>query len=182
MKKALLLVDIQNDYFPGGRMQLEGSESASLRAGALLASFRERRLPIFHVQHVSVRPGSAFFLPGTDGIKIHSNVAPSGNEPVVQKHFPNAFRETGLLDSLRQGGIQELVIAGMMTHLCIDATTRAASDLGFKCFLAHDACATRALSFGDARVPAEQVHYSFLSALSGSYATVQTAAELNKAL
>jgi nicotinamidase-related amidase len=78
--------------------------------------------------------------------------------------------------------VQELVIAGMMTHLCIDATTRAAADLGFKCSLAHDACATRALSFGDNRVPAEQVHYSFLSALSGAYATVQATAELNKML
>jgi nicotinamidase-related amidase len=182
MKKALLIVDIQNDYFPGGRMQLEGSEAASLRAGALLASFRERRMPIFHIQHVSVRPGATFFLPGTEGIKIHPNVAPTGSEPVVQKHFPNSFRETSLLDSLRQGGVQELVIAGMMTHLCIDATTRAAADLGFKCFLAHDACATRSLAFGDTRVPAEQVHCSFLSALSGAYATVQTAAELNKTL
>jgi nicotinamidase-related amidase len=182
MKKALLIVDIQNDYFPGGRMQLEGSEAASLRAGALLAAFRDRRLPVFHIQHVSVRPGATFFLPGTEGVKIHANVAPAGNEPVVQKHFPNAFRETSLLDSLRQGGIQELFIAGMMTHLCIDATTRAAADLGFKCFLAHDACATRALTFGDNRVPAEQVHYSFLSALSGAYATVQATAELSKAL
>jgi len=182
MKKALLIVDIQNDYFPGGRMQLEGSEAASLRAGALLAAFRERRMPIFHIQHVSVRPGATFFLPGTDGIKIHANVAPAGNEPVVQKHFPNAFRETPLLDSLRQSGIQEVVIAGMMTHLCIDATTRAASDLGFKCMLAHDACATRALSFGDTRVPAEQVHCSFLSALNGAYAAVQATAELTKAL
>jgi len=182
MKKALLMVDIQNDYFPGGRMQLEGSEAASLRAGALLAAFRERRMPVFHIQHISVRPNATFFLPGTDGVRIHANVAPAGSEPVVQKHFPNAFRETSLLDSLRQSGVQELVIAGMMTHLCIDATTRAAADLGFKCFLAHDACATRALSFGDTRVPAEQVHYSFISALNGAYATVQTAAELNKAL
>ena len=182
MKKALLMVDIQNDYFPGGRMQLEGSEAASLRAGALLAAFRERRMPVFHIQHISVRPGASFFLPNTDGVRIHANVAPSGDEPVVQKHFPNAFRETSLLDSLRQAGVQELVIAGMMTHLCIDATTRAASDLGFKCLLAHDACATRALSFGDTRVPAEQVHYSFLSALNGAYATVQTAAELTKLL
>src|SRR5262245_51971323 len=169
MKKALLIVDVQNDYFPGGRMQLEGGEAASLRAAALLAAFRDRRLPIWHVQHVSVRPGASFFLPNTDGVKIHPNVAPAGNEPVVQKHFPNAFRETPLLDALRQGGIQELMIAGMMTHLCIDATTRAAADLGFKCLLAHDACATRALSFGDARVPAEHVHVSFLSALNGAY-------------
>ena len=110
---------------------------------------------------------------------VHAtNVAPAGNEIVIRKHFPNSFRDTALLDHLRQSGINELVIAGMMTHMCIDATTRAASDLEFKCFLAHDACATRALAFGEAKIPAEQVHYSFLSALNGAYATVQTAKEL----
>src|SRR5262245_31704034 len=135
MTKALLIVDIQNDYFPGGRMELEGSEAASLRAGELLAAFRERRLPVVHVQHVSLRPTATFFLPDTEGVKIHASVAPVGDETVIQKHFPNGFRETRLLEHLRQAGIQELVIAGMMTHMCIDATTRAAADLGFPCFL-----------------------------------------------
>lgn len=182
MKKALLIVDIQNDYFPGGRMEVEGSEAASLRAAALLGAFRDRRLPVLHVQHVSVRPGATYFLPDTEGVRIHASVAPEGNETVIRKHFPNSFRETSLLDTLRQSGIQELVIVGMMTHMCIDATTRAASDLGFKCFLAHDACATRSLSFGGTKVPAEQVHCSFLAALNGAYATVQKADELAAAL
>jgi nicotinamidase-related amidase len=111
-------------------------------------------------------------------VKIHQNVAPADGEQVIRKHFPNSFRDTALLEHLRRTGVQELVIAGMMTHMCIDATTRAASDLGFTCFLAHDACATRGLAFGDRRIGAEQVHYSFLSALSGAYATVQAAQEL----
>ena len=178
MTKALLIVDIQNDYFPGGRMELEGSEPASLRAGEMLAVFRRRRLPIVHVQHVSVRPGATFFLPDTEGVQIHANVAPGDHETVIQKHFPNSFRDTGLLDHLRQRGIQELVIAGMMTHMCVDATTRAAADFGFTCFLSHDACATRALTFGTTKVPAEHVHCSFVSALSGAYATVQPASEI----
>jgi nicotinamidase-related amidase len=178
MSKALVIVDIQNDYFPGGKMELEGSEAASLKARALLTAFRGRRLPIVHVQHVSVRPGATFFLPDTEGVRIQANVAPAPGETIVQKHFPNSFRETSLLEQLRQAGAQELVIAGMMTHMCIDATTRAASDLGFKCLLAHDACATRALAFGEKKVPAEQVHYSFLSALNGAYASVQSAQEL----
>jgi len=178
MTKALLIVDIQNDYFPGGKMELEGSEPASLRAGELLAAFRDRRLPVFHVQHISVRPGASFFLPDTDGVNIHGNVAPVGQEAIIQKHFPNAFRDTRLLEQLRGAGVQELVIAGMMTHMCIDATTRAAADLGFPCFLAHDACATRAQSFGDTKVPAHHVHASFLAALSGTYATVRAAKDL----
>ena len=182
MKKALLIIDIQNDYFMGGKMELEGSEAASLRAGELLAAFREHRLPVVHMQHVSVRPGATFFLPDTEGVRIHANVAPAAQETVIQKHFPNSFRDTGLLEHLKQMGIHDLVIAGMMTHMCVDATTRAASDFGFQCFLAHDACATRSLSFGATKVSAEHVHCSFVSALSGTYATVQSAKELASTL
>jgi nicotinamidase-related amidase len=178
MKKALLVVDIQNDYFPGGKMELHGSEAAGARAGALLAHFRDRGLPIIHVQHISVRPGSTFFLPDTEGVRIHPGVAPAADETLIQKHFPNAFRDTRLLDHLRQHAIEDLVIAGMMTHMCIDATTRAAADLGFRCALAGDACATRALTFGGTTVPADHVHASFLAALSGAYATVRPTGEL----
>jgi nicotinamidase-related amidase len=178
MTKALLIIDIQNDYFLGGKMELEGSEPASLRAGELLAAFRKRKLPVIHVQHISLRPTATFFLPDTDGVKIHDHVEPAAGETLIQKHFPNAFRDTTLREHLQQAGIRELVIAGMMTHMCVDATTRAAADLGFTCLLAHDACATRALAFGDTKVPADHVHSSFLAALSGTYATVKPAAEL----
>jgi nicotinamidase-related amidase len=177
-KRALLVVDIQNDYFPGGKMELEGTEAASLRAAELIAAFRDRRLPVIFMQHVSLRPGASFFLPDTEGVKIHANVVPVTGELVVQKNFPNSFRDTALLEHLRTAEIQDLVIAGMMTHMCIDATTRAAADLGLRCFLAHDACATRALSFGGTKVPADHVQCSFISALSGTYATVQPAKEL----
>jgi nicotinamidase-related amidase len=181
-KRALLVVDIQNDYFPGGKMELEGSEAASLRAAELIAAFRDHRLPVIFMQHISVRPGASFFLPDTEGVKIHNNVAPVVQELVLQKNFPNSFRDTALLEHIRAADIQELVISGMMTHMCIDATTRAAADLGLRCFLAHDACATRALSFGDTKVPAEHVQCSFVSALSGTYATVQPANQLIGAL
>lgn len=178
MTKALLIIDIQNDYFQGGKMELEGSEPASLRAGELLAAFRRRRLPVIHVQHISLRPGATFFLPDTEGVRIHPHVEPAPGETVIQKHFPNAFRDTQLRDHLQTAGIRELVIAGMMTHMCVDATTRAAADLGYTCALAHDACATRGLAFGDTKVPADHVHASFLAALSGSYASVKPASEL----
>jgi nicotinamidase-related amidase len=177
-RRALLVVDIQNDYFPGGKMELEGTEAASLRAAELIAAFRDQRLPVIFMQHVSVRPGATFFLPDTEGVKIHTNVVPAAGELVVQKHFPNSFRDTALLDHIRTADVQDLVITGMMTHMCIDATTRAAADLGLRCSLAHDACATRALSFGGTKVPAEHVQCSFISALSGTYATVQSAKEL----
>ena len=172
MKQALLIVDIQNDYFPGGAMELVGSTEAGLRAGKLLQLFRLQSLPIIHIQHVATRAGAPFFLPDTHGVEIHASVAPVAGETLFQKHFPNSFRETLLLEYLRQQEITQLVIAGMMTHMCIDTTIRAAADLGFQCVLAHDACATKTLSFGGGTVPAEQVHAAYLAALEGLFAKV----------
>jgi nicotinamidase-related amidase len=178
MKPALVIIDIQNDYFPGGKMELEGSPEAGLQAAKLLQHFRSKGLPLVHIQHVSNRPGASFFLPDTEGVNIHASVAPHSGEIVLQKHFPNSFRGTPLLEHLRGLGADHLIIAGMMTHMCVDATTRAAFDLGFSCSLAHDACAARALVFGEQRVPAAQVHASFLAALNGLYAKVQSAAAI----
>ena len=182
MPTALLLIDIQNDYFPGGAMELSGSVEAGRRAAALLAAFRGKGLPVIHVQHVSTRPGATFFLPDTRGVQIHDGVAPLAGETVVRKHFPNSFRETALLDQLRGGGISGLVIAGMMTHMCVDTTVRAAFDLGFGIQLAHDACATRDLAFGGRKVAAADVHAAFVAALNGLFARAQPAGELCAAL
>jgi nicotinamidase-related amidase len=178
MKTALLIVDMQNDYFPGGKIELEGSVEASLKAKALLTAFREKRWPVVHVQHMSVRKGAGFFVPGTAGAEIHENVLPVAGETVFEKHFPNSFRGTSLVGHLQTNGIERLVIAGMMTHMCIDATTRAAWDLGFSCLVAHDACATKSLSFLGQTVPAAQVHHAFLAALTGMYARTPSAAEI----
>jgi nicotinamidase-related amidase len=178
MTQALLIVDIQNDYFPGGRMELVGSPEAAAEAARLLAAFRDKRAPVIHMQHVSLRPGATFFLPDTEGVKIHASVTPIAGETVIEKHFPNGFRETPLLEQLRAKGIDKLVIAGMMTHMCIDTTTRAAADLGFQCTLAQDACATRDLAFGGEKVAAKSVHASYLAALNGAFAKVLPAREI----
>jgi nicotinamidase-related amidase len=175
MTTALLLVDIQNDYFPGGKMELEGSVEACEQARRLLEYFRQQHMPIVHVQHVAIRPGSTFFLPNTEGVKTHRNVQPLEGETVIQKHYPNSFRETPLLDHLHGQGIDRLVVCGMMTHMCVDATTRAAFDYGFDCLVAADSCATRKLQFRDESIPAAHVHGSFLAALDGSYGQVLTA-------
>ena len=179
MKQALLLIDIQNDYFPGGAMELAGSSQAGLRAAALLAAFRDKALPVVHIQHVSTRPGATFFLPETHGVRIHESVTPADGETVFRKHYPNSFRETPLLEHLHRLQVGELVIAGMMTHMCVDSTTRAAADLGFQCQLAHDACATRSLAFSGNTIPAEQVHLAFLAALNGLFAKVLPVDELS---
>jgi nicotinamidase-related amidase len=173
MAKALLLVDIQNDYFPGGAMELVGSVEAGDKARRLLVAFRRKSLPVIHLQHVALHPGATFFLPDTPGADIHECVAPEGDEIVVRKSFPNGFRDTPLLERLRALKVTELVMAGMMTHMCIDSTTRAAFDLGFECSLAHDACATKALSMGEITVPASMVHAAFLASLNGSFARVR---------
>ena len=175
---ALLVIDIQNDYFPGGAMALEGADEAGAQAGAAIARFRERHLPVVHVRHLSTRPGATFFLPGTPGADLHASVRPAAGEPVVEKHFPNSFRDTSLKALLEKQGIQHLVVAGMMTHMCVDATVRHAADLGYRITLLGDACATRAQSYGGETVPARQVHAAFLAALNGFYAKVVNTHEL----
>lgn len=178
MPTALLIVDLQNDYFPGGALPLVGSDAAVTEAARLLAGFRDRGLPVVHVQHLSTRPGATFFLPGTQGAEIHAAVRPVQGEPVVQKHFPNAFRDTSLQALLAERGVDALVICGAMSHMCIDATTRAAFDLGYRCSVAADACATRDLEHAGHRVAAADVHAAFMAALAVPYARIAPAAEL----
>ena len=175
---ALLIIDIQNDYFPGGTMELEGADAAGAKAGQALKSFRDKRLPIIHVRHLSVRPGATFFIPGTKGAEIHPSVKPGANETVIEKNFPNSFRNTALKEHLEKNNITNLVVAGMMTHMCVDASVRHAADLGYKVTLLGDACATRAQSYGGETVPARQVHAAFLAALNGFYAKVVDTHEL----
>jgi len=182
MKRALVLIDIQNDYFPGGAMELVNSPAAGMQAGKLLQTFRQKGLQVVHVQHVSTRPGATFFLPETAGVQICEKVAPNDGETLIHKNYPNSFRETRLLEHLQECEISQLVIAGMMTHMCVDSSTRAATDLGFQCVLAHDACATKALSFGSMTVPAENVQAAFLGALNGLFAKVLSVSEICKIL
>ena len=172
MKTTLLLIDWQNDYFPGGRLELVGIEAAAARAQTLLMAFRKSGRPIFHVQHVAVGPEATFFLPDTAGVEIHATLQPLPKEPVIQKHFPNSFRKTGLLEAFCRAGIEDLLICGAMSHMCIDATTRAAFDYGLRCQVIHDACATRNLVFESLEVPAAQVHAAFMAALQARYAQV----------
>lgn len=172
MTTGLLLVDIQNDYFPGGKMELEQPEQAGRKASELLKAFREKEGPTFHVRHLSIQPGATFFLPDSEGARIHACVQPSADEVVVEKNFPNSFRETGLEGIIRRKGVSDLVICGSMSHMCIDATTRAAADLGFGCTVIHDACTTKDLEFAGRTIPALEVHGAFMAALGAAYAQV----------
>lgn len=170
---ALLLIDFQKDYFPGGRFPLAEPLSAARKAYALLQCFREHGGRHVHIQHVSLNPDAAFFIRGDEGCDIHDSVAHFEGEPIVYKHYPNAFRGTNLLDMLKEWNIERVIITGMMTHLCVDSTARAAADLGFKVVVVEDACATRDLKRGETLIPAAYVHQAFLAALQ-SYGEVKT--------
>ena len=177
MKTALLVIDIQKDYFPGGKFPLVDPLPAAQKAYMLLQCFREHGGHHIHIQHISIKPDATFFIRGDSGSDIHDAVAHFEGEPIVYKHYPNSFRETNLLEMLHGWGIERVVITGMMTHMCVDATARAAADLGFKVIIAEDACATRDLTYGDTTVPAEHVHKAFLAALK-SYGQVMKADEV----
>ena len=177
MKEALLLIDIQNDYFPGGKMELVSMKEAAKKAGELLKAFRTAGKPVFFIKHMSTRSDATFFVPGTQGMDIHPSVNPLPNEAVIEKHFPNSFLQTDLLSVLKESEVTDLIICGAMSHMCIDTTVRAAKELGFKCTLIADACATRNLKFGEEILPAQTVHASFMAALDGMFATIMTADE-----
>lgn len=174
MNKALLIIDIQNDYFDNGAMTLVGAEKACDNARLMLDKFRSENFPVVHVQHLATRPTATFFLPNTFGVEIHKNIQPMEQEKIITKYYPNSFRKTELLDYLKSKSITDLVICGMMTHMCVDATTRAAKDFGFNCVVIGDACATKDLEINGHLVKSTEVHHSFLAALNYFYAIVKT--------
>jgi nicotinamidase-related amidase len=182
MNRALLIVDMQNDYFPGGKMELIGIEKAAENVSRLLAMFRGTGQQIFHIQHLSTKPGAIFFLPDTTGVEIHPSVAPQNGEPVIRKHFPNSFRDTALLEEMRIRDINELVVCGAMSHMCIDTTVRAGFDLGVSWIVIADGCATRDIVFGDQIIGAAQVHGAYMASLASGFAKVTALSGLSAML
>lgn len=176
-RRALVLIDVQNDYFPGGKWPLAGIEAAADNAARVLAAAREAAALVVHVRHEFPAADAPFFAPGSAGAQIHPTVQPAAGEAVVLKRHVNAFRETDLKALLDRHGVEEVVICGAMSHMCVDAGVRAAGDLGYKCVVVHDACATRDQEFEGAVVPAADVHAAFMAALRFGYAKLVTAAE-----
>ncbi len=162
---ALLLIDIQDFYFPGGKLPLVEPEAASEKAAEVLKLFRDQKLPVIHIEHAGGSP-------------IHANVAPRQGEKVITKTEANGFNKTDLLDYLKFLEVKRLVICGMQTQMCVEATTRAAYDFGFQCIVVQDACATRDLKWGDRVVKAADVHASTLASLQRYYGIVVNAADL----
>lgn len=172
MKQALILVDIQNDYFKGGRHELVSPEQAAIQVKKILTFFREQGWPIYHVRHISTSPSASFFLPDTEGSEFYKDIYPLAGEQIIIKNRPDSFLGTSLKEKLDESGIDMLIICGMMTHMCIDTTVRAAVNYGYSVELIEDACATRDLKRNGNIVKAEQVQNAFMAALDGSFAKV----------
>lgn len=165
-KTALLIIDIQNFYFPNGSLPLFEPEKAALNAQKILKEFRNNNLTVIHVKHNA-----------SSGAEIHELVKPVKGEKVITKNKANSFVNTDLLEYLKENNITNLVICGMQTHMCLEAATRAASDYGFNCTVIEDACTTRDLTFGNNVVSAKDVHSSTLSTLYKTYAEILTTQE-----
>jgi nicotinamidase-related amidase len=170
--RALVVIDVQNDYFPGGRYPLVGIDAAAAQVARALATARTRGDTVIHVRHEAIEADAPFFVAGTPGAAIHALALPHDHETVVVKHQVNAFRDTPLGTLLAEHGIGHLTIVGAMSHMCIDAATRAAADLGYAVTLLHDACATRDLAFDGRTAAAADVQTAFMAALDGTYAKV----------
>lgn len=176
-KQALIVIDIQNDYFPGGKWTQAGMDAAADNAAALIAEFRRSGQPVVHIRHEFRSSDAPFFVPGSAGAAIHPKVAPQEGEAVLLKHEINSFIDTGLQQLLDAQGIKDVVIAGAMSHMCVDGVTRAAVDFGYGTTVIHDACATLDTEFNGVKVPAAQVHAAFMRGLADGYCAVKSTDE-----
>lgn len=165
-KTALLIIDIQDFYFPGGVSALVEPEAAAEAAALLLADFRDKNQLVVHVRH-DFEPGGS----------IHQLVAPIEGEKVITKKDVNSFKDTDLLAYLQENQIDTLVLVGMQTHMCLEAGVRAAHDFGFVCYVAQDACATKDLNYNGSVISAIEVHNSTLYTLR-SYAKIVNVTDL----
>lgn len=170
-RSAVVIVDAQREYLDGS-VPLCGIAEAIVEIQKLLARARAHSLPIFHVVH-HTQPGAPIFDPESPMADIIDAVKPTDKERVIKKHLPSAFVNTDLDNYLKETGRKELIVAGFMTHMCINATTRSAVDLGFAPTVIASACATRDLPAPDGSViPAQTVHRSNLASLADLLACV----------
>ncbi|MCS3808447.1 cysteine hydrolase family protein [Xanthomonas sp. 4461] len=176
MRKAVIVIDLQNDYFPGGKLPLSGIEAAAANALAVIANARDTGVAVLHVRHEAAAD-APFLAVGSQGAQLHDAVAPQDGEAVIVKRHVNAFRETPLAQQLQQHGVTDVVIVGAMSHMCVDACVRAAADLGYTVTVLHDACATMDLHFDGTKVPAAHVHAAMMAAFEFGYAAVRSTRE-----
>ena len=173
MKKALIIIDMQNDYFAGGKMALVGIDEALSNTLHLIEFAKEKKYEIFFIEHIAQRANASFFLPKSEGVKLHQTLNIQDGS-IITKHYPNSFRETILMQELENKEIKNLIVCGAMTQMCVDTTVRAGFDLGFHIELVTDACATKDLVFNDEVIQAQDVHNAFMASLDGIFCEVKT--------
>ena len=166
---ALVLIDCQNTYTQGV-MELEGVQAALDETAALLDRARTAGIPVIHIQHDD-GPGSLYDIRADIGA-IADQVAPRGDEPVIVKQFPNSFVQTDLDERLKALGASNLVLAGFMTHMCVNSTARGAFSLGYAPTVVAAATATRPLPALGAEVPAAAMQSASLAAMADLFAVV----------
>ncbi len=171
MKEALLVIDVQNDYFEGGACPLHEPKKAEERIIKLIADSRKAKRPVIYIKHIN-SDDEAFFNEGTYGCEISERIAPLPDDIVINKYCPNSFLGTELNDCLRSLGVEKLIVCGMMTHICIDTTVRAAMDHGYEVALVADACATKDIEYKGEIIPAETVQKTYIASLSGTFAEI----------
>lgn len=169
-QSALIMIDCQNTYREGV-MRLDGVEPALEQAKALLERARSQGTPIIHIQH-DAGEGSPYDITTAIGA-IADPVAPLGDEPVVVKNYPSSFEKTDLDERLKALGVEKLVLAGFMTHMCVNSTARAAFNNGYEVTVVAGATATRALPNPlGGEVPSSDVHASALAAIGDLFGVV----------
>lgn len=131
------------------------------------------------MQHFSVND-IPFFIPNTNGVEIHTEIKPLDSEKIIKKNTPNSFHNTTLKKELDLNNVTDLVICGMMTHICVDATVKSAKDFGYNVTLVSDACTTRDIEWNGERIPANVVQNVYMSSLDGTFANVLTSKEYFK--
>ena len=170
-KTALLIIDVQEFYFPGGQVPLEHPEKTSMEIKKVLDVFRDKNMKVIHIKHNAGKNAN-----------IHPNVAPIEGEKVITKSEANSFNGTELGEYLSSKNITHIIVTGMQTHMCVEATTRAAYDMGYKCIVPEETATTRDLNYNNHTIKSKDVHYSTLSTLENSYAKVVKLGDLLKAL
>ena len=171
-KRAIIVVDLQNEYLATGKLPLVGIDAATANAVRVIADARSKGVPVLHVRHESASSDAPIFVPGSDGVRIMAAIAPIGTEPVIVKNHVNSFRDTDLKQQLEARGIEDVVVVGAMSHMCVDAVVRASADMGYAVTVLHDACATRDLAFNGVVAPAAQVHAAMMASFEFGYGRV----------
>ena len=178
-KTAVIVIDFQNEYFPGGRMVIPDGASALQNTRRLIKAADAKGIRVIHVQHV-LPAGAPLFAAGGKTVQFHPDMQPRAGETVVQKDNVSVFAgaSAAVMDkALKDAGIDTLIVTGLMTHACVSGATRdaAAAPRGYRVIVSSDATATRDLELATgATIDHKTLHAASLATLEDTYGDVMT--------